>query len=178
MTTTTKTTTIPTIAATVTGATLYLAFSNGEKLTIGASDLTDEIRAAAMMHGLKQKLVDAAAISRNPETGRSATVQDKFDAVREVADRLLAGEWNKAREGGAGSGVSLLLAALIRLYDGRKTKDEVVAFLDGKTDAEKAALRANPKVAPIIAEIKAEREAAKPAAKGLDTDAMLDELDA
>ncbi len=178
MTTPTKTTTIPTIAAEIKDRLLTLTFSNGERITMDAEALAPTIIEQGLMHGLKQKLVDAAAISRNPDTGRSATVADKYDAVREVADRLLAGEWNKTREGGAGSGVSLLLAALTRMYDGRKTKDEVVAFLDGKTDAEKAALRASPKVAPIIAEIKLEREAAKPAAKSVDTDAMLDELDA
>ena len=125
-------------------------------MAIRATDLSPTIVAQAIIHGLKQKLVDAAAISRNPETGRAASVQDKFDAVKEVYDRLLAGEWNKRREGGSGASGGLLFRALCRMYDGKKTADDIRAFLEGKTDAEKAALRKNSKVAAIIEEIRAE----------------------
>lgn len=166
---TTTTTRTPAIDATYDGGTLILAFANGARLTIGPAMLTEEIRFQALLHGLKQKLVDAAAISRNPDTGRSATIDDKFAAVKEVYDRLLAGEWNKRREGGTGGGNGgLLFAALVRLYAGRKSDDEIREFLAGKTDAEQAALRASSRVAPIIAEIKAERAAKKPDAPNAD----------
>lgn len=153
-----KTQNIPTIDATIAAdhSSLTLAFSHGESLTIRAADLSQTIVAQAIMHGLKQKLVDAAAISRNTETGRSASVADKFDAVKEVYDRLLSGEWNKRREGGAGASGGLLFRALCRMYDGKKTQEDIKAFLDAKTDAEKAALRKNSKVAAIIEEIRAE----------------------
>lgn len=154
----TKTTNVPAIDATIAAdhSALTLAFAHGEVLTIRAADLSPTIIAMAVMHGLKQKLVDAAAISRNTETGRAASVADKYDAVREVYDRLLSGEWNKRREGGAGGSGGLLFRALCRMYDGKKTPDDIRAFLDAKTDAEKAALRKNSKVAAIIEEIRAE----------------------
>ena len=158
----TKTVNIPAIDAAVltessgTPYGLRLAFSHGKSLTIYATDLSPMIVAQAIVHGLKQKLVDAAALSRNTETGRAASVQDKFDAVKEVYDRLLSGEWNKRREGGAGASGGLLFRALCRMYDGKKTADDIRTFLEGKTDAEKAALRKNSKVAAIIEEIRAE----------------------
>ena len=159
----TKTTNTPAIDATVltepsgTPYGLRLAFSHGETLTLRATDLSPTIVAQAIIHGLKQKLVDAAAISRNPETGRAASVADKYEAVKEVYDRLLSGGWNKRREGGAGGSVGgLLFRALCRMYDGKKTADDIRAFLEGKTDAEKAALRKNSRVAAIIEEIRAE----------------------
>lgn len=157
----TKTANIPAIDATITGLdtgnpTLTLAFSHGETLCVAATQLSVAIAQQAMMHGLKQKLVDAAAISRNPDTGRAASVADKYDAVKEVYDRLLSGEWNKRREGGAGASGGLLFRALCRMYDGKKTPDDIRVFLDGKTDAEKAALRKNSKVAAIIEDIRAE----------------------
>ena len=167
----TKTTNVPAIDATIAAdhSSLTLAFAHGESLTIRATDLSPTIIAQAIMHGLKQKLVDAAAISRNPETGRAASVTDKYEAVKEVYDRLLSGEWNKRREGGAGgSAGGLLFRALCRMYDGKKTAEDIRTFLDGKTDAEKAALRKNSKVAAIIEEIRAE------SAKGGDVNA--DEL--
>lgn len=154
----TKTANVPAIDATIAPdhSSLTLAFAHGESLTIRAADLSQTIIAQAIMHGLKQKLVDAAAISRNTETGRAASVADKFDAVKEVYDRLLSGEWNKRREGGAGASGGLLFRALCRMYDGKKTADDIKAFLEAKTDAEKAALRKNSKVAAIIEEIRAE----------------------
>jgi hypothetical protein len=162
-----------TIEATIEGENLTLAFINGETLTIHAAALSDDIRKAAMMHGLKQKLVDAAAISRNPENGRAATVETKFLAVKDVADRLAGGNWNKPREGAGGGVGGLLFQALVRMYEGRKTAEDIKTYLDGKTDAEKAALRKNPRVADIIATIRAENT--KPG--DTDTDELLAELE-
>ena len=146
---------------------LTLAFSNGKELTIQVSQLTEQIAMQALLHGLKQKLVDAAAISRDHETGRSATVEDKFEAVKAVFDRLLAGQWNATREGGGQVKGGLLVEALCRLYPA-KPREGLVEFVAAKTDKEKAALRKNPKVAAVIAQIKAE--------KGSDSDDDSDEL--
>lgn len=151
---------------------LNLSFANGELLSIDHERLSTEVVRHAIYHGLKQKLVDAAAISRNPETGRAATVEDKYQAVRAVYDRLLAGAWNASREGGGNAG-GLLLQALCRMYQGRKTPDELKAFLADKTDAEKTALRKNPRVAQIIEEIRAEQGKAA----NIDTDELLGELE-
>lgn len=135
---------------------LCFTFSNGEQLEIRTDRLSADIGLQATLHGLKQKLVDAAALSRNPATGRSATIEDKYNAVREVYDRLMAGQWNKNRGDGTGVGVGgLLFRALCRLYSG-KTPDQIRAFLGGKTKEEQSALRKNPRVAAIIETIKAE----------------------
>ena len=151
---------------------LVLQFANGEALKLTAAQLTDNILEHAVWHGLKQKLVDAAAISRNPETGRAASVEDKYQAVKTVYDRLLAGQWNAVREGGGATG-GLLLQALVRMYAGRKTADELKAFLADKSDAGKTALRKNPRVAQIIEDIRAEQ--GKTA--NIDTDELLSELE-
>ena len=161
-----------TITAAIDGQALTLSFANGETLTLRADALSTDIQQQAMLHGLKQKLVDAAAISRNPETGRAASVEDKFQAVKTVFDRLLAGQWNATREGGGATG-GLLLQALCRMYAGRKTADELKAFLADKSDAEKTALRKNPRVAQIIEEIRAETGKAT----NIDTDGLLGELE-
>jgi len=168
----TQATTTKTIEATVdlsnplNGA-LTLAFSNGAGFTVHMSDLTPEIATQCLMHGLKQKLCDAAAISRNPDTGRSATVGDKYNAVREVYDRLLAGQWNKTREGGAGATGGLLFRALCITYPA-KTPETIREYLAKRTAEEKTALRK--KFAELIATLKA------PADDGTDVDGMLDEL--
>ena len=150
---------------------LTLTFANGKALTISKNDLTEEQQTRALLRGVKEKLVDAAAISRNPETGRPATIDDKYNAVRAVYDRLLAGQWNAAREGGGGGSGGLLFKALCRMYS-NKSPEQIVAFLAGKTDADKTALRKNPKVAAIIEELRAETGKAA----NIDTDELLAEL--
>lgn len=149
--------------------TLKLVFADGRGITINGDDLPTGLQRMAMMHGLKQKLVDAAAIGRDPDTGRSATIDDKYDAVREVYDRLLAGEWNKTREGGAATG-GVMLRALMMVYP-TKTKEQLAEYLKGKSAAEKAALKLVPKIAAAIDTIMATKVA------DVDTDALLDELD-
>lgn len=169
--TTNETKRTPAISCELSSGDVELAFANGELLTMHVGSLPDSIKAYAVLHGLKQKLVDAAAISRNPETGRAATIADKYEAVKAVYDRLLAGEWNATREGGGTTG-GLLLQALCRMY-ADKTPEQLRDYLSGKTDGEKAALRKNPKVATIIDTIRAETGKAA----SVDTDELLDELD-
>lgn len=154
----------------VAGDGLELVFANGGRIVIGVSELSEDVIRTATLHGLKQKLVDAAAISRNPETGRSATIDDKYAAVKAVFDRLLIGEWNATREGGTTGG--LLLQALVRVYPA-KSVDTLREFLAGKSDVEKNALRRNPRIASVIDAIRAESGKAA----SIDTDEILDELD-
>ncbi len=151
------------------GSVLVIRTHEGN-LSIDASKLTPEIQQAAVMHGLKQKIVDAAAIGRNPENGRSATIKDKYDAMKEVIDRLTTeAQWNKTRAGGAGGSDGLLVRALVELYPS-KTLEYIREFVGGKDKKEQAALRANPKVAAIIDRLRAE-------SSDIDTEALLDELE-
>ena len=138
---------------------LVIEFAHGKRLEVRPSELVASVQEQALFHGLKQKLVDAAAISRNPETGRSASIEDKYQAVHAVYDRLIAGHWNAVRgEGGTGTG-GLLFAALCRLYAGRKTEEELREWLGTKDKKEQAIARKIPKIAAIIEQIKAERSA-------------------
>jgi hypothetical protein len=147
-----------------------LKFADGAMLPLNVAELSPEIIGMAILHGLKQKLVDAAAISRDPTNGRAASVEIKRAAVMEVYDRLLAGEWNKRREGGGANAGGLLFRALCEMYAGRKSAEDIKAFLEGKSDKEKAALRKNPKVAEIIDRLRASEG-------GESSDELLNELE-
>lgn len=148
---------------------LVITFRHGETIKVDVGDLSKEIQSMALLHGLKQKIVDAAAISRNTETGRSATIEDKYEAAKEVAERLVTGAWNKIREGGGGGGGGLLLQALVNLYP-TKSREELEEFISGKSKAEQSALRVNPKIAAEIAKIQSARAA-------IDSDDLLGELE-
>lgn len=116
-------------------------------------------------HGAEQKLGD--------EIAGLGDVEDCVLAVDELIDRLYNGEWTQKKEGNALAGTSVLLRALVELYNGSKTAEDVRKFLAGKSQAEKIALRNNDRVKPIVERIEAEK-AAK-AAK-VDTNALLAEL--
>lgn len=137
--------------------TLTLNFAHGEEIIIDANALTPEIRNMAMMHGLKQKLVDAAALSRNTDTGKPASVEDKYNAVKRVADRLKSpdGSWSEVRGGGEEklTGSNILVRALMKMTG--RDENHVKEYLSFKTKEERAALKKNPKVLATIAELTA-----------------------
>lgn len=122
-------------------------------------------------HGAEQKLGDEIAGLKGVNGGE-ADIGDCVLAIDELIDRLYNGEWSQKREANGLAGTSVLLRALVE-HTG-KTVEQIKTFLAGKSQAEKTALRNNPKVKPIIEKIEAEK-AAK-GAKAVDTDAMLDEL--
>lgn len=139
---------------------LTLTFADGTASALATIDLSPEILSQALIHGLKQKLVDAAAIARNTDTGASATLEDKKSAVLKVLERLIAGQWNAIREGGTSEKGSLLLLALTRLQPNRD-RAELEAWVKGLDDAQRSALSSNPKILPTIQAIQAERAAAR-----------------
>lgn len=145
-----------TISTTVANGKLVIA-CNGQTLVIDPLSYSNEIREAAMIHGFKQKVCDAAALSRDEGTGKPATPADKLAAMREVEVQLAQGDWNRRATGDGTAGMGLLVAALVRLSG--KPRVEVEATVEGWTKEEQAAMRATSAVAPIIAAIKAERGA-------------------
>lgn len=156
---------------------LTLTFSDQTTAELATTELSPEILSQALMHGLKQKLVDAAAIARNVDTGASATIADKKDAVMEILTRLVSGAWNKGRvagDGTSGKG-SILLLALQRLQPNRDAA-ELAEWLKARTDAERAALAKNAKILPHVQAIQAERAAAAAKRSGVDSDELLNDL--
>lgn len=116
-------------------------------------------------HGAIQKLGDQTAGYKEDE------IDDAVLDVMSLVERLDKGEWNVKREGGGFAGTSILMRALMELRG--KTQEEIKAFLENKTQPEKMALRAHPKVKPIVDRLEAEK-----LAKGtkIDTDALLEAL--
>ena len=138
-----------------------LDFRNGETRLF---TLPDNLLAKFAAHGAEQKLGD--------EIAGLADVDDCVIAIDELIDRLYNGEWSVKREANGMAGTSVLVRALVE-HTG-KTVEQIKTFLSGKTQAEKVALRNNPKVKPIVERIEAEK-----ASKGskVDTDALLGELE-
>jgi len=138
-----------------------LDFRNGETRLF---TLPDNLLNKFAAHGAEQKLGDEIA-------GLTDT-EDCVLAVDELIDRLYNGEWSVKREANGMAGTSVLVRALVE-HTG-KTVEQIKQFLNGKSQAEKVALRNNPKIKPIVERIEAEKASKK---ANVDTDAMLDELE-
>lgn len=139
-----------------------LDFRNGEtRLFTIPDDLLNKFAA----HGAEQKLGDEIAGLND--------VEDCVLAVDELIDRLYNGEWGVKREANGMAGTSVLVRALVE-HTG-KTVEQIKQFLSGKSQAEKVALRNNPKIKPIVERLEAEKASKK---ANVDTDAMLGELEA
>lgn len=135
---------------------MSITFSHGKELIVKREDFSEDILKIATLHGLKQKLVDTAAIARDTVTGQPATIETKYQAIAEMYERLKNDLWFKEREGGSNEG-GILLAALLRLYSGRLTSEQVKEYLKKLDNKQKLALKLDPKVSKVIREIEKEK---------------------
>lgn len=162
------------LSADIFGTTITITFANGQDLAVDVSKLSPDMQRMAMLHGVKQKLVDAAAIARNCESGHSATIEDKYHSVREVYDRITSPTnptWNKERAAASTptAGNNMLVRAIMQMRGG--SKQTVEDFLSSKTKEQRAAIKRNPRVLAVIAELQGAT-----VINGVNSDELLDEL--
>lgn len=141
-------------------------------LVLDFNALSAEVRQQAMVHGLVQRVSDRAAISRDGDTGKSATPLDKFNAMKVLVEHYNSGSasWNlSGGERGPSDEVKLLATALAELYP-LKGLEELTAWVRKRSKDELAALVTGEKLKPIVERLRAER------AKGVDAEALLGEL--
>jgi hypothetical protein len=143
---------------------LRLCFRNGAvREEIFTPDAGTYAKAAA--HGYLQKFGDECAGVND--------LDDMVQAIDELLVRVNKGEWTSKREAGSGnSGASVLARALVEASG--KTAEEIKEFLASKSQAEKIALRNNPKIKVIVDRLEAEKLAKK--GGGIDSDSLLDGL--
>ena len=147
---------------------------NAGELRLDMTRLHAEVLARATQHGLVQRISDRAAISRNTETGKPATADEKWAAMKELVDHYESGsaDWGMraTRSGTTGAGVELLVECLMEIYP-TKGREALKAWAMKRTIVDRAALLASEKIKPIADRLRAE------AVEGLDAEAMLGELD-
>jgi hypothetical protein len=137
--------------------------------------LSPEIKQQAMIHGLIQRIRDAAAISRElDKDGKelSATPEAKFSAMKELVEWYSSGtdQWAMNRTGGGGSGGERGLLVRVLKRAGAKLED-VDAWVKAKSMAEVKTLLNSSKLKPLADELRLE------GAAKVDADEMLRELD-
>jgi hypothetical protein len=117
--------------------------------------LSDTVRHHAMVHGIKQRIGDTAARTRDQKTFKPATPEQKFDFMKKVSDHLQTGteDWGM-RAAGVGDDTRLLVAAIMELFP---KNDEVRVFGDVKamSERQRAALLVSPEIKPIAERLRA-----------------------
>jgi len=144
----------------------------GKALHTTLVGLSQHILIRLALQGLRKKVGDGAALSCDTVTGKSASIQDKFNAMDRIYMGLCEGNWGVIRDGGTAEPKGgYLFNALCELYAGKKTSEEIKTFLSGKDKKAQAALREKAKVKVIIDRMKSE------IAKDIDTVSLLEELE-
>jgi hypothetical protein len=139
-----------------------------------------ECKHFAELKGWKFTLEDAAAKSRTEANGFKPSAEEKYMAIKALADHYMSGVtvWGRKAVGGAREDSGLVLMALMRVkgWDLDKANAWIarVALAEGiETKAVMANVAKNPDVVRAVGEIKAER-AAKAA---IDVSDLLGEYD-
>lgn len=170
----------------VTHENAVLTFTVGEAGTfaIDTSALAEEIRTRAMLHGLVQKVSDAAAIAKaDLPTDANEAAMAKFNAMQSVADRLTAEvpEWSKRSGDSSGPVAGVIYLAFAEWVGDVAAKkkspvpaaEAIRALYDARSRADQLALRNVPAIGKIIERIKSERGSR---AETIDTSSLLGEL--
>lgn len=123
-------------------------------IEIDSAQLNDAIRESALMHGLRQKIQDAAAVSADKATGKTSP-HEKLENMQAVIANLLAGNWNVRASRGGGDKALLLEALLLAKPDGARVDFEL--FLESRTAEEIRAMLGAKQLAPIVASLRAKR---------------------
>ncbi len=129
----------------------------------------------AAFHGFKQRVPDAAALSRNPDTGKPASPAEKLAEMQELVDHYESGtpEWSRRREGG-GATSSLLFRVLVAY----KIGEDGVSDADACTRAKAfiAAFEGDKKALLYSERLKPYREAAEAAMISTNAAAKAEEM--
>jgi len=138
-------------------------FANDVVLSVSLDELPDNVKRAAMAHGISQKVGDAYAGSAKAEGDPIAWAVEQASTV---IDNMLSGVWISVREGTGAPRVSMLLVAMQTVaeaagiaFDRDKMQSKLTAE-DGGADFRKAAM-ANAKVKAVFENLKAEAAAAR-----------------
>lgn len=135
---------------------MTLTVTLGETVeTIAVADLDEKTQSIAVLHGLKQKIADAAALPKGSSDA------EKQGAMAKVIDQLRSGAWNAIRAT-AQKGWSLLdlqteaMARFLAAKGDARDKDAIKGKLKAMSQAQRAAYMSTEQVSPYWAEVSAE----------------------
>lgn len=167
------------IAHEIKDETIKFVVKGAGTIVLDMAKLSDKIARRAAIHGMIQRVSDAAAIPRDTKTGKSATPQEKFDAMAELVEHYISGttEWNRKGAGrsprelsGAG-----LLRAVLELWQPKKPVEKINEFVKGLKQAQIAALLSSSELKEFVDKAR-EEELKKQQTEEVDAEELLSGL--
>lgn len=145
----------------VEAGTFTLAFTDGQTIAASIGDLKPDVVKQAALHGLLQKIGDAAA-------GHGDNPEQAFEACMAVYERLQLGDWKKPTEKGEGARPTMVFEAILRAMEKKGTPttlDKVQAAFSGDDGEEKRkSILKDPRVKAEYEALRAEAAAKRAAA--------------
>lgn len=130
-----------------------------------------------LLNGIKQRVVDTAALDKDQSNGKAATPQMKAERIKRIVDHYMSGseEWSPARADGGLVLDSVLVAAVAEGmgWTPEDTKAKVIKFAEKKGITPKeylAAAASSDRIVGIVARMRQERT-------GVTADDMLAEME-
>lgn len=172
------------IAHEIKGAVIHWQVKGAGALALDLSKVSEANRQRAALHGLVQRVSDAAAMQRDSKTGASATPQEKFEAMRRLVEHYESGsgEWSPARET---QGVGrprvdqdrVLLSMALGIFNPAKDAGTVAQFVQGLKKEQVMALLVSEQLRESVALAREEMDKASlEAAKGVNAEELLSGL--
>jgi hypothetical protein len=157
-----------------TAETLTFSVKGAGETTLTLAQVSENVMRRAAIHGLKQRVSDAAAQSRDPKTGASASAHDKLEAMVAIVEHYNSGssEWRLKGTDRIGSDEVLLARALAEVYPDRDVA-KLRTYVSGLTKPERTKLLMTGDI-KVAADLIREAEAA---VSTIDTDELLAKLD-
>lgn len=167
------------IAHQIDGTVIKFTVKDAGEITLDVAAVSDAVRQRAAVHGLVQRVSDAAAIPRDEETGKSATPQEKLAAMTRLVEHYSSGavEWTLNREGsGSGRGVSgaALLREALELWQPEKGAEAIGLWVKGLTNKQIAALIGSAELKPHVDAVREKH--LKDQGAGVDAEELLSSL--
>lgn len=154
------------ISASFDAGVLSIAVAGVDTINLPLKALSSELIERATIHGLTQKISDAAAIAKSElPSDPTEAARVKFEAMNAVAQRLLEGDWSKRSGDGSGPVAGIIYRAFAE-FVANAAKDKkrpapsdagIRAMYGKRTKSEQLALRNVPEIAAIMERMKAER---------------------
>ena len=142
---------------------VQFVLGNGLKVEADMAELPATMVTQLALHGLSQKVGDAAA-----GFSKAGDYSGAFGAMQQVVDNLYAGQWSTRGQGG---GISDLVQAIAELRG--VELDAAQAAIDAMDEEQLKRVTSHPQIKAKVADIKAVR-LAKAAENAPDLDELLD----
>lgn len=165
-----------TIAHEVQGTMIRWQVKGAGTLALDLSKCSEKVRERAAVHGMVQRVSDAAAMARNSKTGASASPQEKFEAMSRLVEHYQSGAegWSPTRAEGGARGVKVnpqkaLLVRALSIHAPEKGAEVIEKFVSERNAAQITALLLSEQLKEAVELAREQlREEEKKIAEGVD----------